>query len=78
MPIRQLRDVMKEAVTAGDLHDITREAYWCVLVNHPNEIAAAAVLGVTRQTIRNRIREYGWDIQEFRELKRRQHEMKFR
>lgn len=75
--MKPLRETMKEAVQAGDLHDITREAYWCVLVMHPNEIAAAAVLGVTRQTIRNRIREYGWDIQEFRELKRRQGAIKF-
>lgn len=77
----KLHQIMREVVKLGNLAEINEAAFRVVLRSYLNVKLSAAHLGVTQQTVRNKMREYGITMEELRREKQllaRQPKLTFR
>ena len=68
----KLRSAVQLLVGNATLPEIERELYWSACWFYLKTEAVAAALGVTPQTVNNKIRRYSIPVAEWRETRRRQ------
>lgn len=72
MTHRDIRPEIEVLIGRATLPEIERQLYWCACWIYLKPESVAQVLGVTRQTVNNKIRRYSIPVAEWREIRRRQ------